>query len=244
LTRFERYTKPDNAGARTLARQAVELDPEFASAWRLLAWTHWIDARFSWSDSRDEAFRMAVTLTEKTMALVPEDAETHALMASIHLFQRDYDAAVASGRRAVELGPNMGGVAATVALVTSAVGDWEQTIELIESAMRVHPHYPSWYLLYLCRAYVFSGVPEKAISTAEQGLARAESDNLRAGFHLQLAWAHVESGQIDTAREQIAEVLELKPGLTVQQWRKGYMYKDPANLDRMADALKQAGLPE
>ena len=82
------------------------------------------------------------------------------------------------------------------------------------------------------------------ISRLEQGLARAESDNLRAGFHLQLAWAHVESGQIDPAHEQIAEVLELKPGLTVRQWRKGYMYKDSANLDRIADALKKAGLPE
>jgi tetratricopeptide (TPR) repeat protein len=165
-------------------------------------------------------------------------------MASIHLFQRDYDQAVASGKRAVELGPNMSDVKAVAAIITSAVGDWEQTIELIKSAMRLHPRFPSWYLLYLSRAYAFNGDPQMAISTAEQGLGRAESDNMRGGFYLVMAWALVEAGQIDRAREKMTEALKLTPGLTVKRWRRGYIFKDPANLDRIVDAAKQAGLPE
>ncbi len=40
LTQLERYTKQNNARARTLAQQAVKLDSNYAAAWRLLAWTH------------------------------------------------------------------------------------------------------------------------------------------------------------------------------------------------------------
>jgi TolB-like protein/class 3 adenylate cyclase len=244
LDQFLRYTKPDNASSRTLAQQAVDLDPDFATAWRLIAWTHWIDARFGWSTSRDEAFQMAAKVAEKAMSVLPEDAETHSLMASIHLFQRDFDQAVTSGQKAVELGPNMADVKATVAIITSAVADWEQTIELIKSAMRLHPRFPSWYLLYLSRAYAFNGDPQMALSTAEQGLDRAESDRLRGGFYLVMAWTLVEAGQIDRAREKMAEALKLTPDLTEKRWRRGYVFRDPANLDRMVEAAKQAGLPE
>jgi tetratricopeptide (TPR) repeat protein len=110
--------------------------------------------------------------------------------------------------------------------------------------MRLHPRFPSWYLLYLSRAYAFNGDTQMAISTAEQGLDRAESDNMRGGFYLVMAWALVEAGQIDRAREKMTEALKLTPGLTVKRWRRGYIFKDPANLDRIVDAAKQAGLPE
>ena len=244
LALFERFTEADNASARALLQQAVERDPDFAAAWRLLAWTHMIDSRFGWGASRNESFRSAVTTAETALRLAPDDAEAQALMASLHLYRGNYDEAVSAVRRAVELGPNMADVKATVATVTLAAGDWEQTIELLTSAKRLFPHFPSWYLLYLSRAHVFAGNTEMAIATAENGVARTESEPLRSGFHLILAWIHVESGEMDRAREQMAEALRLNPGYTVTRWRKATFYRDPAHLDRIADALVQAGMPE
>ncbi len=51
LQAFRRNTKKDNARARELFNHAVELDPEYPVAWAMVAWTHWLDARFRWSES-------------------------------------------------------------------------------------------------------------------------------------------------------------------------------------------------
>ena len=62
---FQHYTKEDNARARELFEEAIKLDPEYAWAWTYLAWTHWIDARFGYGESRDKSFSKAVETAQK-----------------------------------------------------------------------------------------------------------------------------------------------------------------------------------
>ena len=49
------------------------------------------------------------------------------------------------------------------------MGDWDETIALSETAARLHPRYPSWYLGNLAWAYTFKGQYDLAIATAKGG---------------------------------------------------------------------------
>ncbi len=239
-----RATKEDNARTRELFERAVELDPNYAWAWAMIARTHWYDARFGWSASRANSSRKAVENVKKALALDPEDAEAHALMGGIYLVRREYDKALAEGRKALELGPNMAQVKATVAYTMRTLGEWDEAIALSESAMRAHPSHPSWYLLQPGIAYIFKGEFASAIATAERALRRAESNFMKAGFNLYLAGAHSEAGHEDDARRHMAEVLKLNPAFSVRFMRRISFYKNPAHLERYLDALRKAGLPE
>jgi len=49
--------------------QAVAVDPDFAIAWLLLAWTYFIEVRFGFGDSPDESLKKAFELGEKATSI-------------------------------------------------------------------------------------------------------------------------------------------------------------------------------
>lgn len=62
--------------------------------------------------------------------------------------------------------------------------------------------------------------------------------------HLLLAIACVRLGRLTDARREVEKMLKINPAITVQAWKLGYSFRDPAILDRYALDLVQSGLPE
>ena len=48
----------------------------------------------------------------------------------------------------------------------------------------------------------------------------------------------------EDAKAEAAEVLRIDPKFSLESYRKGRLYKNPEDLDRVIDALRKAGLPE
>ena len=82
---FEHYAKEDNAKARELFEKALELDPDYAWACTWLAWTHWVDGRYGFSDSSTESFKQAAATAQKAVALDDSVPDVHALLGTISL---------------------------------------------------------------------------------------------------------------------------------------------------------------
>lgn len=242
---FERYTKEGNARARELFQDAVNLDPEYAWAWTYLGWTHWIDARFEYSVSREESFNKAVEMAQKALSLDESNPDIHALLGVIYLFQRKYEQALAEGEKAIALGPNSAENHAILAMTKYYVGSWEDAIALNEKAMRLSPYYPSWFLLYMGDAYGFLGMHEKAIATLEKLVERRRrSGEALIGPLIGLTWNYALSGQVEEAQARAAELLRINPSFTLEYVHKENFFKNPAHLERILDALRETGLPE
>jgi adenylate cyclase len=62
--------------------------------------------------------------------------------------------------------------------------------------------------------------------------------------HLWLASACAQSGQLQEARKEAAEVLRINPGFTIESWKHMAVYKDPKDAEHILDGLRKAGLPE
>ena len=62
--------------------------------------------------------------------------------------------------------------------------------------------------------------------------------------HLLLAIAYVRIGRLADARREVEKMLKINPAITVQAWKLGYSFRDPAILDRYALDLVQSSLPE
>jgi adenylate cyclase len=62
--------------------------------------------------------------------------------------------------------------------------------------------------------------------------------------HLLLAIGYVRLGRLAEARAEVGKMMKINPAITLQAWRLGYSFINPAILDHCAVDLVQSGLPE
>jgi len=62
--------------------------------------------------------------------------------------------------------------------------------------------------------------------------------------HVWLASAYAQSGQLDEARAEAAEVLRINPGFTIESNKRLVVFKAPKDVEYRLDGLRKAGLPE
>ncbi len=247
LKLFERVSKENNAKAMELLERAVELDPGYVWAWVRLAWTHVVAAKPGWSQSPSESIKKAVEISQKVLVLDESDSDVCALLGLIYLIQDRLEEAVTEGEKSVVLGPTNAQAHVLLAVTMNDVGRFDEAIELVKKAMRLHPYYPAYYLQWLGGAYRMTGRYEDALTVYKQLLGRSRKGEFPSlTTHLFLADVYAEFGKEEEARTHAAEVLKIKPGFSLEEVSKisTYEYKDPAHLERRLNALRKAGIPE
>jgi TolB-like protein/Flp pilus assembly protein TadD len=241
---YASFTKENNDQARKLWEKALELDPNNSWLWQQIGWTYYRDARFGWTDTPVQSLDRAEELALKTLAVDDSHAEAYCLMSVVYMSRRQHDKAVAYGEKTLALAPNFADIQATIAIPFMYSGRAEEAIELVQNAMRLSPYYPAWYLPVLGMAYRFTGQYDKAIDAMESWRARA---NPRSALpHLFLAIFYVEAGRGEEAQLAVSEILKRKPKASIAGYLKAktFPYKDQADIDKVVDSLRKAGLPE
>jgi tetratricopeptide (TPR) repeat protein len=238
---YRSFTKEDNAQARKLWEKAAELDPNYAQAWLQIGWTHYRDGRFGWTDTPAKSLSQAEDLAQKTLTLDDSMPEAYSLLSVVFMARRQNDKAVAYGEKALALAPNLADLTATIGVTYLYSGRPEEAIELVKKAMRLSPYYPAWYLPVLGLAYRLTGQYEEAIATMEKWPPRDPRSMLP---HMILAFTYVEAGRKEDAHAAVAEVLKRNPKASIKGYAKMIPYKDPAEIERVLESLRKAGLPE
>jgi adenylate cyclase len=236
---MRRSTKQDNDTARQLFEEAVALDPKFVWPYVNLGWTHFFDVRFGWSEFPAKSLQRAFQLGQKAIAMEETIDLGHSLLASIYLVMRQHEKAMAEGERAVALNPN--GATAYVALagIAGCAGKWEESISYSKQAIRLSPFSESMDYWILGRSYFMTGRHDEAILTLKKAI-RINPDFLSA--HIFLAACYSSLGRDAEATAAAKEVLRINPKFSVESYTKTLPYKNRADIEREAAALRKAGL--
>jgi len=241
LKLLRRVTREDNVRARGLYRRAATIDPEYPGAWAGLAWTYFVDARFGWSASPEEALAQAAEYAQKAIELDPTRPRTYAILGNLSLMKGDHKKAIELFERGVELSPNGADVTAFLGLGLTYTEDYPRAIRLIERAMRLSPYYPAWYRWSLGRAYRLAGRHVEALAWLEP---TADGEPPSLVQRVELVATYSEMRRLITARAEAAEILKDYPQFSAGQWTHWPPYKNPAVAEREFRALTRAGLPE
>ena len=240
---YQQNTRAENTKARTLFEQALELDPDFAAAKTMLAWTYLIDATYGFSGSRILAFKRAVALAQEAAAMDDTQPEVHSLLGGIHLLKREYDEAISEGERSIALNPNNALSHVLLSQSMRFAGRFDEAVALAERAIRLSPYYPASYLTALAHAYHDAGRYEEALASYEQLLNRCDKGECSSLWaHIGLAGVYMELGRKKEARHHAEEVLRLYPNFSLKTLRQGFAYKDSAHVDHLVETLSRAGL--
>ena len=233
-----RFTREDSAAARSLLERSIALDPQFAPARAKLAETRVWDVVFGWTDTPQPTLDAALADARRAVALDPRDASSHVDLA----FALNTVGKLDEARRATELNPSD-----PFALTFSAWGltmaghPPEESIALIQRAMRLTPHEPLEFVFYdgLGVSYFCAGRYADGVAAARRLMA------LRPTYYLGYIYAAMsaaELGHIDEARDLMRQARGIQPDLSfafVHQWLGGMA---PDVDRRMSAALRKAGL--
>jgi adenylate cyclase len=237
----EKKTKEGNALAQKLTEEAIALDPEYATGYLNLAATHLMDIIYGLSESPKQSVQTAEELVQTAISLSGKNADARIYLARIYLVKRQYDKAIAEGKRAVEMAPNSAFAHAALASTLRYVGRPEEAITLYKKAIRLSPISDSWYYGGLGHCYCMLGRYEEAISALKKTISLSPES---PGFHTLLAAIYILAGREKDARAEIAKAMEIDPKYSLERWRTVSYYKDPSYWNRIINAMRNAGLPE
>jgi adenylate cyclase len=234
-------TKDGVLKAQQLAKEAIALDPNYAFAYKTLGTAH-AQAMFRGiSKNPQESFKRAIGLFRKAIELDDSLAIAHASLGLWSIFARQYDTAMAEGKRALELEPNSADVIFYYAYILSLTGRPEEAIPFFEEALRLNPKPPRSYLSGFAVTLRDSGQYEEAIVQAKRVIEQEPND---ITSYCVLTSSYSLAGRDEEARATAKELLRIDPKMSVAEYEKTSPHKDRAVVKRYCDALRKVGLPE
>jgi tetratricopeptide (TPR) repeat protein len=234
---FYEYRKEPNAMARQMFERAITLDPNYAQAHVWLSWAYFIDGEFQWTegpgalDRSHEAARKAVALDD-SLALA------HTVLGWNSLWKRQHDVAIAELERGVSLDPNSEWAFGFLAEALNFAGRPDEAIGFAKKAMRLDPNYPPWLAFHLAESYCLLRRYDEAIAALQDALSRNPDFSPARRW---LAITYAELGREEEARAEVAEILRISPGASLDLWQ-AMPYKNKADQQRFIDGLRKAGL--
>ncbi len=232
---LHRNSPDDNQEARRLATRALDCDPEYANAWVLLGFTHYVDALWNWCPSREEALKTAQEAALRAMDLEDFNPDALSLLACVKTELGAYEEAVEIGRRAVSLTPKHSPNVAVYAVALMRARRYRKAIDEIKRAIRLSPFYPGWYM-YVLGSCSFA-VGDFAQSARAFSACVKATDPESAFVPIVRVWravalAAAERGE--DARRARDDVLRLNPDFCIDAWREFHRI-DPAVQERAVE---------
>jgi len=226
--------------ARSIFERAIALDPGFAPAYAQLAYAYARDVS-GVGELREMDLSRALELAERARALDDAIPLIHFVLAYVHRQHKNHAAAIRSLERALELDPNYADAYAFLSSVLSHAGRPDEGLEMIARAKRLNPAFTYGYFQADAFAYFAQKRYDEAAEALVESLSRNPSSVLSRVY---LAASYANAGRLADAEWEVAELLTLDPGLSLQHVREWAPFTHPEPLGHLLDGLRSAGLPE
>ncbi len=228
-----------------MLQRAIELYPESAAAYSMLSLSYTLEYINRWSDSPERSQKLAREFAQKAIELDDSHPTPHVVMSLVCMWTRRQDRSIVEAEveaeKAIALDPNSAFAYSVYAQTLHYAGRSAEALEPIETAMRLDPHYPDLWLHFLGQIYFMLERYEEAVLALQRRLIRyPETDISR----VLLAACYGHLGRINEARAEWSEVFQVNPDYSLDYHLKVLPYDDTADLDRLVDGLRKAGLPE
>jgi TolB-like protein/tetratricopeptide (TPR) repeat protein len=237
---FTRMPK-DGATAIPLLESALKLEPNYGAAHAFLSWC--LHARFTRGEMHEEDRIAAIHHAHAAIAQGNDDATALAIAAFvIALEEHDQATALKLFDRALELSNSNIFALSCSAVVLALMGKSELAIDRAQRALRLSPFDNLNFRsnLALAVAYFHTQRYEGAVDAARGAI------DANPGFSIPravLAAALVRLGRVEQARAAAQAVLECQSSFTIRRTAL-IIELEPAMFEPLADAWREAGLPE
>lgn len=190
--------------------RALQRDPDYARAHAGLADAYNVMGAYEYGVlPPDSAYPVALAEAERALELAPALGEAHAARANtLFYYFRDFEAAEAAYRRAIQLYPHYAEAHHWYSLLLMAMGEEDAATREVERALQLDSLSPVMRTSYARHLY-FRGEPERALEVYRETL---DVDPTFIIGHLGEGVTLLELGRHDAAIASFRRVLELSGG--------------------------------
>ena len=238
---YQRSFDPqEHAKVRACLERAVELDPDYADAWAVLANIYAQEHRFGFNPRPElyDPYERSLTAAYRAVEIEPRNPTAQLMLANALFDRHNLAGFRAAGERAIALNPNDPDLLAHYGERLVYMGEWERGLALVTKAIALNPEHPQWYLdpiiyyHYQTRDY-------------ERALTEAQSQGISGDIWWLLFRAMIlgQLGRSEEAQPVIEAALKLKPDVRERLWDMARIWNVPdPHIEHIADGLRKAGL--
>jgi TolB-like protein/class 3 adenylate cyclase len=236
---FWRLTKAETEAATHILKQAIERYPGYGPAHSILAFVLLISGYLGWSVLERET-QEAARLAARAAQLDDSDPWAHLALGFVAFVRRQTNVAAEEFRRALELNPNFAAAHGYLGWTLAFDGQSDEATKHLEEAVRMSPHDPQNAIFntglavthYLTERYA------KAVEYSSKSLQQRSA--FTAGHRIHVA-SLAQNGKIDEAREALARLKEMHPGLSISWIEKNVPYTS-GPMAKFIEGMRKAGL--
>ncbi|TIT01977.1 MAG: adenylate/guanylate cyclase domain-containing protein [Mesorhizobium sp.] len=231
-----------SAIAHDLLLKATAVDPSYAYAYAMAAWSLMFSKNSGWRSWRPDQQELCVRFAREALKLDMEDpavlwASATALASVVH----EHEHALELIERSLAIDHNSAQAWAAKGWVTSWIG--LDGIPSLERAMRLSPLDPLLYLFHASIAECHLAARRHEMALEWSLRAMREHPEPPPFVRRVLAASYARLGLVEEARRVVAGILAESPSFTVRTWLEITAQRGP-HVQYLAESLRLAGLPQ
>jgi adenylate cyclase len=238
-----RFSREANEQGLKLFLKAIELDPDFAASYAQAATCFTQQKANGWSVDRKSNALQADLFARKALALAKDDPVVLANSGMALAFVAGrLEEGAAYLKKSTDLDPNLAAGWYWRGWTQVYLGETGAN-EHFRQAIRLSPLDPRISIAFngLAYSYFFAANYDEASMWAEK--AKRESPNFLTGQRIAMA-CQAMSGRIDEAREACSRVMQMDPTQRISDIRERQPFRRDADVAKLAEAFRLAGMPE
>jgi adenylate cyclase len=202
----------DDAIAQRLAKEAIDLDPEYSPAYSLLSRTLWRQVIFRTTNDSDKTMQESLDAALKALEL-DYSADTLSQLGMVYNEMGQFDKAIETAERGLALNPNNSRALTNTGLTLMYSGRCEEAISLFDKALRISP-IPSVNILFCAgMAYRNCKQYDECITLGKKAAELGPNSFL---VHRTLAECYALIGRFDEAKASATDALNIFPKYSVK----------------------------
>ncbi|APO71111.1 adenylate cyclase 5 (plasmid) [Rhizobium gallicum] len=233
------HTRTGNVAARSLASDAIAIDPGYVAAQALISFTHVLDYVNAWSTDPEDSLRFGLELAQQAVETAEEQPDGHFALGMACMWNRELKRALTEAQRGLVLSPNSAELLMLMAHIQIFSSDPADALKTLDASMRLDPHYPEVLLQFLADARFSLGAYEQAIFAIKQRLAR-NSQSETAYALLASCYGHL--GRLEESRQAWETALQINPDFSIERRRRVLPFRNPQDFNHRVEGLRRAGL--
>ncbi|MEM7193821.1 MAG: adenylate/guanylate cyclase domain-containing protein [Pseudomonadota bacterium] len=235
---LENHTSHNVPEMLDLLDKALELDPESAHAYSMIAFIHAYSV-FTFSPIGEDPTITAVEKIEKALELAENDHFVQTSAGHVYLICGQHDLAKIHIDRSLTINPNDLWLLLNHGIYTNYCGDHERGIQIIKNALAHDPLAPDHWLEALAEATYVLGTYDDAIELYLRW------KNPPVHMYTHLAACHAQLGNMDKAQEAAALFEKERPpesDFTFYANSHARLCKHPEDAEHWLEGYRKAGL--
>jgi adenylate cyclase len=241
MAKFYEFNETSHAQAKMYFERLTHLEPDSILGYVWQAQLCQLEVFLGWCGDRDASLENMAEFLDQALKIDDRDPLALGHAGMLQLFLGNHDQSITFAKQALAEAPGMDSPYYSLGWFQMFNEAPVEGIENLKRAMRLSPVLTAPRLTILGTAYRNAGQLELAIATLENTVKRFPA--FLSG-RVALTSCLSLMGKEEEARQEVREILRRDPAYNIARYTTPNLYRNQETMEKWAEALRKAGMPD